>query len=86
MSNLPKPKGDILIFESAKGDCEIGFAARPSGTEPKIKFYFFARTSPPAPEALSDTKAQTETKLREFQTALTTWVHQVWESGSSPAT
>jgi phosphoglucomutase/phosphomannomutase len=83
VSDLPKPEGDLLIFESARGECEIGFAARPSGTEPKIKFYFFARTSAPAPEALAEVKAQTAAKLGEFQSALTTWVHQVWEAGSS---
>ncbi|MDX2035711.1 MAG: phospho-sugar mutase [Isosphaeraceae bacterium] len=39
---LPQPSGDLLIFElDAEG---VRFAARPSGTEPKIKFYLFART------------------------------------------
>ncbi|MGQ0636169.1 MAG: phospho-sugar mutase [Planctomycetaceae bacterium] len=76
--DLPRPQGDLLIFESQRGDCEISFAARPSGTEPKIKFYFFARASCPAPEALADVKAQTDAKLREFQTALSAWAQQVW--------
>jgi phosphoglucomutase/phosphomannomutase len=40
---LPQPSGDVVIFQTeAKG---TRFAARPSGTEPKIKFYLFARTS-----------------------------------------
>ena len=39
---LPEPSGDLLIFHlDAPG---TRFAARPSGTEPKIKFYLFART------------------------------------------
>jgi phosphoglucomutase/phosphomannomutase len=39
---LPEPSGDLLIFHlDAPG---TKFAARPSGTEPKIKFYLFART------------------------------------------
>lgn len=39
---LPEPSGDLLIFTlDAPG---TRFAARPSGTEPKIKFYLFART------------------------------------------
>src|SRR5262249_5201849 len=39
---LPQPSGDLVIFQTeAKG---TRFAARPSGTEPKIKFYLFART------------------------------------------
>ncbi len=39
---LPQPSGDLLIFHLAKPG--MRFAARPSGTEPKIKFYLFART------------------------------------------
>ena len=69
----------------------FSFAARPSGTEPKIKFYFFARArvSPPAvapetPEStppqksLAEVKLQAETKLGEFQDALSAWVHNIW--------
>lgn len=80
-SDLPEPKGDLVFFESAKGESEISFAARPSGTEPKIKFYFFAKTACPAPEALRDIKAQTEARLLEFQNALSAWVQQVWAAG-----
>jgi phosphoglucomutase/phosphomannomutase len=41
-SPLPEPSGDLVIFHlDAPG---ARFAARPSGTEPKIKFYLFART------------------------------------------
>ena len=39
---LPEPSGDLLIFHLAEPGTR--FAARPSGTEPKIKFYLFART------------------------------------------
>ncbi|MSR58598.1 MAG: phospho-sugar mutase [Planctomycetaceae bacterium] len=80
-ADLPEPQGDLMFFESAKGDSEIGFAARPSGTEPKIKFYFFAKTACPAPEALGDIKTQTEARLRGFQNALSAWVQQVWAAG-----
>ena len=38
---LPKPSGDLLIFSLDEPGTR--FAARPSGTEPKIKFYLFAR-------------------------------------------
>jgi phosphoglucomutase len=40
-SPLPKPSGDLLIFHLDEPGTR--FAARPSGTEPKIKFYLFAR-------------------------------------------
>jgi phosphoglucomutase len=42
------PKSDVIIFDLSGGAQVI---ARPSGTEPKIKFYFFLReTEPPAGE------------------------------------
>lgn len=78
ITDLPEPKGELVIFESVPGDCQISFAARPSGTEPKIKFYFFAKAACAAPEALPDVKAQTDGRLKEFQTALSAWVQQVW--------
>jgi phosphoglucomutase/phosphomannomutase len=42
---LPDPSGDLLMFELDAPD--VRFAVRPSGTEPKIKFYLFARTDVP---------------------------------------
>ncbi len=39
---LPQPSGDLLIFHLNEQGTR--FAARPSGTEPKIKFYLFARS------------------------------------------
>ena len=54
---LPGPSGDLLIFRTA--DPGTRFAARPSGTEPKIKFYLFARTPVDGPESLPAAKART---------------------------
>jgi len=39
---LPEPSGDILIFQTEAPGTR--FAVRPSGTEPKIKLYLFARS------------------------------------------
>ncbi len=41
------PKSNVLIYQTAEG---TRMAARPSGTEPKIKFYFSVNTK------LKDTK------------------------------
>ncbi|MDA7566922.1 phospho-sugar mutase [Flavobacteriaceae bacterium] len=41
INNLDFPKSNVLIFESEDG---ATVAARPSGTEPKIKFYFSVNT------------------------------------------
>jgi len=43
------PKENLLFFDLADGN---RFAVRPSGTEPKIKFYFFGRHVPAAGETL----------------------------------
>ncbi len=77
---LLEPQGDMVFFESAAGDNVISFAARPSGTEPKIKFYFFARARISEGTALADIKSSTESRLREFQDALSAWVQNVWTS------
>ena len=42
INNLDFPESNVLIFESKDGTT---VAARPSGTEPKIKFYFSVNTS-----------------------------------------
>ena len=43
------PRENMLITELADGR---RFAVRPSGTEPKVKFYFFASRKPAAGESL----------------------------------
>jgi phosphoglucomutase/phosphomannomutase len=40
---LPQPSSDLIIFQTESSGTR--FAVRPSGTEPKIKFYLFARTA-----------------------------------------
>jgi len=47
----PIPKENMLILELADGR---RIAVRPSGTEPKIKFYLFAKALPPAGATLRD--------------------------------
>jgi phosphoglucomutase/phosphomannomutase len=42
--SISGPKGDLLIFETDQAGNYV--AARPSGTEPKIKFYLFAKIPP----------------------------------------
>lgn len=58
---LPYPSGDLLIFQTAAPGTR--FAARPSGTEPKIKFYLFARSEVRGPEHLAEAKAETARRL-----------------------
>ncbi len=58
---LPEPSGDLLIFHTESPGTR--FAARPSGTEPKIKFYLFARTPVDGPANLPQAKATTKAAL-----------------------
>ncbi len=63
---LPRPSGDILIFHTEAAGCR--FVARPSGTEPKIKFYLFARTDTAGATDLSAAKATTARRLDRMAT------------------
>lgn len=58
---LPEPSGDMLIFHTEAAGTR--FAVRPSGTEPKIKFYLFARTPVDTPGDLAQAKQQTKKRL-----------------------
>jgi phosphoglucomutase/phosphomannomutase len=58
---LADPSADLLIFHSEHPGTY--FAARPSGTEPKIKFYLFARTPVKSPDDLPAAKIETRKRL-----------------------
>lgn len=73
-ADLPKPRGNLLIFHATHDDCRIRFAARPSGTEPKIKFYLFAEPHEPAGDAVDEVRIRTEARLDEFERALASWI------------
>ncbi len=61
---LPEPTGDLLIFHTERDG--VRFAARPSGTEPKIKFYLFARSDVAGPDSLAEAKAETAARLDQM--------------------
>jgi phosphoglucomutase len=64
---LPEPSGDILIFQTEAPGTR--FAVRPSGTEPKIKLYLFARTDTSGVSdrvKLAEIKARTSRQLDEI--------------------
>lgn len=76
MAVLPEPSGDLLFLDSAPGAFRCSIAARPSGTEPKIKFYFFASAEVPAAGRLAEVKKTTDGQLKAVQDALSAWVRQ----------
>lgn len=73
-ADLPQPQGNLLIFHGTHDDCRIRFAARPSGTEPKIKFYLFAEPHGPAGKNVAEHRATTEARLDAFESALASWI------------
>ena len=78
--DLPRPSGNLLFLESLQGAFRFSIAVRPSGTEPKIKFYFFAQAPCDDPRSLSALKDKTEGALKAVQDALSDWVRQAQEA------
>ncbi len=72
---LPQPSGDLLIFHTDR--LGTRFAARPSGTEPKIKFYLFARTDVAGPDQLAAAKRETGGILDQMTADLDQYVEDV---------
>jgi phosphoglucomutase/phosphomannomutase len=72
---LPRPSGDMLIFHTEHTGTR--FAARPSGTEPKIKFYLFARTEVGSRDQLAPAKAATARRLDQMAADLEAYVANV---------
>ncbi len=61
---LDRPRGDLVIFDlEAEGNY---VAVRPSGTEPKVKFYMFAYDPPAAAADLAATKAAQAARMKAF--------------------
>jgi phosphoglucomutase len=72
---LPQPSGDLLIFHTERPGTRI--AARPSGTEPKIKFYLFVRTVVASPGQLAAAKLETTRLLDQMTADLDEYVEDV---------
>lgn len=72
-ADLPHPKGDLVFFEAGDPSCLIRFAVRPSGTEPKIKFYFFGQAPCSGESALASTKFRTDSLMKQAMDDLNAW-------------
>ena len=65
---LVGPRGDLIFLDFAEpGNC---VAVRPSGTEPKVKFYLFAYEPPEQIANLDDTKAELAARLAALEADL----------------
>ena len=61
------PKSNVLIYETEDG---TRVAARPSGTEPKVKFYITTNTKLEKPEDFNTVSAELDTKIQTILSEL----------------
>ncbi len=74
---ITNPRGDLLIYVSDPASpVRIQIAGRPSGTEPKIKFYFFCQSDLSPGTPLTQARAAGDSVMKEVQSALATWAAQ----------
>ena len=80
IGRIEQPSGDVLIFDGVVdlpgATTGVRFAARPSGTEPKIKFYLFAHPAEGCRDELplTELKKAREEVLMSVQNALSKWI------------
>jgi phosphomannomutase len=72
---LEGPTGDMVILDFAEAGNYL--AVRPSGTEPKVKFYMFTYTPAEQLADLDDTKQASELRLSAWEAGLRDFISQV---------
>jgi phosphomannomutase len=74
---IEKPRGDLLIYKSDESQpVRIQIAGRPSGTEPKIKFYFFCQSDLINGD-LEAARAAGDAAMKDVQKALGEWAQKM---------
>jgi phosphoglucomutase len=63
VTNINLPKSNVLIYQTENG---TRIAARPSGTEPKIKFYFSVNTPLDSKENATEVEASLDAKIQRI--------------------
>ncbi|MCA9058683.1 MAG: phospho-sugar mutase [Planctomycetaceae bacterium] len=81
-ATIENPRGDLLFFRSdASAPVRIQIAGRPSGTEPKIKFYFFCQSDLNPGTSLEQARSVGDSVLAEVRKALSGWADQQLNQG-----
>jgi phosphoglucomutase/phosphomannomutase len=73
-ADLPEPVSDLLIFEAEGAGCRFKVAVRPSGTEPKIKFYLFTQSPCDSLEKLPAVKQLATQATESLEKGLKSWI------------
>jgi phosphoglucomutase len=76
LGQLQSARGDLLFLDSIGGGRRFSIAVRPSGTEAKVKFYFFAHARLAEGASLATIKAETDAQFGDLQEALLRWVRE----------
>ncbi|MDG1896983.1 MAG: phospho-sugar mutase [Fuerstiella sp.] len=77
VGTIEEPTGDLLIYKSdPNSSVRVQIAGRPSGTEPKIKFYFFCQSDLPDGNGLNKARAAGDSVMKEVQEALAAWADE----------
>ncbi|MCP4174819.1 MAG: phospho-sugar mutase [Fuerstiella sp.] len=77
LGTIDEPVGDLLIYKSdPDSSVRVQIAGRPSGTEPKIKFYFFCQTDLSDGGNLEHARAAGDGVMNEVQEALAAWADE----------
>ncbi|MDB5338275.1 MAG: phosphoglucomutase/phosphomannomutase alpha/beta/alpha domain [Planctomycetaceae bacterium] len=79
IADLPQPTGNMLRLQGTVDGFEVAVTIRPSGTEPKLKFYFSACRPSITAEELPAEKVAIRQYLADFQRELVNWVHGTLE-------
>ncbi len=72
---LDAPRGDMVILDLAEDGHYI--AIRPSGTEPKVKFYIFTYVAPEQLHLIDATQEEMSTRLTNIESDLRTLVDRI---------
>jgi phosphomannomutase len=72
---LAAPRGDMVILDLAEDGQYV--AVRPSGTEPKVKFYLFTFVAPEQLHYLDEAREQMHERLNGMEADLRQYVGQV---------
>ena len=76
LPEITHPRGDLLIYKSdPTQSVRVQIAGRPSGTEPKIKFYLFCQSDILKGD-LGAARAAGDNAMKDVQQALADWAQQ----------
>jgi phosphoglucomutase/phosphomannomutase len=74
---LDGPRGQLVFFDGRAGRIRLSLGGRPSGTEPKIKFYLFARADVAPDSQLGEVRSSVTLALDNLERDLREWVDTV---------